>query len=295
MSAREMYDTARVGAAAEINATYFRTKGGLLAARLEQTSYLAVPADGETLIAYAIGLDIAPERWTPGDFYGRGGLVAGEDGFRSYVEEQASHRRQLSRLARPSIKSGAHTPWGCAQQTQLYSEGIVSHSTAEHGGFHLAPHRNAVVNPAWRNDDGWYEEDCQWAKVAMTFPELFTAFERKCAHDTLRNSEPDAYELITGVVLLPGESCLKDGRQFKRDHAVDWIVVAAINSSHRPGFVECVAKLGGERRSREERRFLIPKTEYEIGRFGFVIDPARHARYDGTSDFIGWRDKASTN
>ena len=75
----------------------------------------------------------------------------------------------------------------------------------------------------------------------------------------------------------------------------DWIVVAAINSSHSPGFVECVAKLGGERRSREERRFLIPKTEYEIGRFGFVIDPARHARYDGPSDFIGWRDKASTN
>ena len=223
MSAREIYDTAPLGAAAEINATYFRTKGGLLAARLEQTCYLAVLNDGETLIAYAIGLDIAPERWTPGDFYGCGGFVAGEGGFRSYVEERASHRRQLSRLARPSIMSGAHTPWGCAQQTQLYSEGIVSHSTAEHGGFHLAPHRNAMVNPAWRNDDGWYEEDCQWSKVAMTFPELFTSFERKCANDTLRHGEPDADDELIGVGLAIAECvvrafALEGSEEFGKGH-----------------------------------------------------------------------------
>jgi hypothetical protein len=145
MSAPEIYDTAPLGGTAEIDASFFRTKDGLLAARLEQTCYLAVPNDGDTLIAYGTDLVADPEHWTPDDFYGRGGFVAGEDGFRSYLEEQASHRRQLSRLACPSIKSGAHTPWGCAQQTQLYTEGVVSHSTADHGGFQLAPHRNAVV------------------------------------------------------------------------------------------------------------------------------------------------------
>ena len=45
----------------------------------------------------------------------------------------------------------------------------------------------------------------------------------------------------------------------------------------------------GERGLADERRFLVASAEYEIGPFGFVIDPLRHAAYDGPSDFIGWR------
>ena len=35
-----------------------------------------------------------------------------------------------------------------------------------------------------------------------------------------------------------------------------------------------------------ERRFLVPSAEYNVGRFGFVIDPDRHAAYDGPSSFM---------
>ena len=91
--------------------------------------------------------------------------------------------------------------------------------------------RNVLVDEAWRNADGWYEEDSEWAKVAATFPELFTSYERACADETLRHSEPDAYERIHGVVLGPGQSRVKDERQFRSDHAADWIVISAINSS----------------------------------------------------------------
>ena len=52
---------------------------------------------------------------------------------------------------------------------------------------------------------------------------------------------------------------------------------------------EVVAKIGGGHiRGGEERRFLVASNEYAgRGRFGFVIDLARHAEYDGPSSFIG--------
>ena len=50
--------------------------------------------------------------------------------------------------------------------------------------------------------------------------------------------------------------------------------------------VEVVATLGGKRdRGVEERRFVVPASEYQIGRFGFVIDPARHSISQGPSSF----------
>ena len=118
---------------------------------------------------------------------------------------------------------------------------------------------------------------------------MFTSYERASADESLRHSEPDAYERIHELVLAPGQSRVKDERQFRRDHATDWIVISAINSTFHPGFVECVATPGGERTVKDERRYLVPSGEYEIGPFGFVIDPLRHAAYDGPSDFIMWR------
>ena len=141
-----------------------------------------------------------------------------------------------------------------------------------------------------RSKCGWYEEDAEWAIVAITFPDLFTAFERRCAETTIKNSWPDAWETIFSTILRPGESREKDRRGFEQAHARDWIVVSAITSKHVNGFVETVATLGGKRGpGTEERRFLVPSDEYHVGRFGFVIDEARHQLYGGPSDFVGWR------
>lgn len=205
---------------------------------------------------------------------------------RPTVEELADHEHQVATLDRRKLGTNAVTPWGAAQHSWRYAEGVVCHSTASHGGFHLDEERNALVHPAYRNANGWYEEDSQWAKVAATRPRLFTDCERKCADQTLRDYEPDAYEIVNNVVLRSGESHVKDARQFRLDHASDWIVISAILSRHRPGFVECVATLGGDRFAKE-RRFLVLDAEYRPGRHGFVIDPARHEAYDGPSSFIG--------
>ena len=110
---------------------------------------------------------------------------------------------------------------------------------------------------------------------------------QKCADQILRVWEPDAYEIVNSVVLGPGESHTKDARRFRLDHARDWLMRSAIKSRQRPGFVECVATLGGDRR-RAERRFLVPEGEYDPGHHGFVIDPARHESYEGPSSFVGW-------
>lgn len=141
-----------------------------------------------------------------------------------------------------------------------------------------------------RARDGWYEEDECWAIVALTYPYLFTTFERRCAERTIKDSWPDAFETISGTILLPGESHTKDQLSFERDHAGDWIVISAITSEQAKGFVECVATQGGQcGADAEERRFLVSTAEYEVGRFGFVIDPERHAVYDGPSSFVGWQ------
>ncbi len=268
--------------------SFHRTRDGFLAARVGSRALLALPSkSGGVCVASAHHIDNSPEDWRPSDFHIFGRLVEDETAFRRHVEQLADHQRQLSTLERREIKTNAVTPWGAAQNSWAYGEGIVSHSTASHGGFHLEEERNALVHPAYRNADGYYEEDSQWSKVTATFPHLFTGYERKLADETLRHCEPEAYEIVNNVVLRPGESFAKDARQFRLDHASDWIVVSAIISRQRPGFVECVATLGGDRRAME-RRFLVPDAEYDPGRRGFVIDPARHETYEGPSSFVGW-------
>ena len=66
------------------------------------------------------------------------------------------------------------TPWGAAQSSKKLAVGVMVYGTASHGGIHLSTKKNALVHYVWRDLDGWYEEDCGWAIVAVTFPELFS-------------------------------------------------------------------------------------------------------------------------
>ena len=140
---------------------------------------------------------------------------------------------------------------------------------------------------------GWYEEDAAWAGVATGWPDLFTGLERRQAEETLRHSWPDAWEAIHGRALKPGESRTRDSEAFARDHASDWVVISAIYSDQHCGFTEVIATRGGRRDPKsDERRFLVPSGDYKVGAFGFVIDEARHAAYDGPSSLDGRRGRA---
>ncbi|MBY2918441.1 hypothetical protein HF206_30730 [Rhizobium leguminosarum] len=202
--------------------------------------------------------------------------------------EKAAHETELRTLDRPTIRAGASTPWGRAQVSRQFADGIVLHSTVSHGGFHLDENANAAVHALFRNDGEFYEEDCEWAKVAHAFPQLFTAYERRLADRTLRDTYPDAYERVMSVTLKDGQSHIRDRQEFEKRHRNDWVVIAALNSDHKPGFVECIATLGGIRGETGERRFLVPGADYVSGRHGFVIDPLKHEAYDGPSSFVTW-------
>jgi hypothetical protein len=269
---------------------FARTHDDLLVAKVGDNAFAMMPsAHGRFYLASAWRLHGPMERWTRSDFYRHGGELDDEAAFRARVHENAEHQRQRAALARREIRSGANTPWGSSQGATIYADGVVCHSTAGHGGFHLDAAHNAKVHPTLRAADGWYEEDCAWAAVAQAFPDLFTSYERRCADRTIRDWYPDAWEAIHGRFLQAGESHEKDRRNFERDHASDWVVISAIRLDQHPGMTECVATLGGNRRGPEQRRYLVPSDEYDPGRFGFVIDEARHRLYDGPSSFAGWR------
>lgn len=263
---------------------------GFPVARVDDTAFAMLPGRGAQNFLATCGFVRRPlEELTRNDFYGHSGQLTDEAEFRAKVLEQAEHQSEKRALGRREIRSRDQTPWGPSQGATVFAEGIVCHSTAGHGGFHLSGDRNASVHSRLRKRDGWYEEDAEWAIVAITFPHLFTGFERRCAEQTVKDSWPDTWEAIFGTVLQPGESHEKDRRAFEARHAGDWVVVSAISSEHHDGFVEVIATLGGGRGDGlERRRFLVPASEYEIARFGFVVDPARHAPYDGPSNFVAW-------
>ena len=255
------------------------TTQGHLAAQVDDLAWLAIPVGDGLRMASAWRLRKPVAEWTASDFSGADGFAQDEPAFRAHVEEIAQHKRELLSLPRPETGMRVGTPWGASQQSYHYADGVFCHSTAGHGGFGLSSERNMQVHALLRNDDGWYEEDGEWAKVAFAFPDLFTTREKRCADETLRNDYPDAWEHLHGVTLQPGESRTKDEKQFHLDHKADWIVVSAITSRLHPGFIECIAKLGGNRALKEVRQYLVPSSEYRAGRFGFVIDEARHGPF----------------
>ncbi|MER8608066.1 hypothetical protein NKH48_30985 [Mesorhizobium sp. M1233] len=271
--------------------TFGRSADGLCVALVGEHAFAMAPArDGRHYLVTGWRIRRPMAEWTRGDFYGHAGELADEAGFRAHVEENALHQRQRAALGRREIHSRAHTPWGTSQGATVYAEGVEAHSTAGHGGFHLSAERNRKVHQMLRANDGWYEEDCHWAAVAQAFPQLFTDFERACAEKSIRDWYPDAWEAIHGRVLEPGQSAKKDERAFFERHTDDWMVVSAIRSGHQLGFTEVIATPGGRRGpGTEERRFLVATDEYHVGRFGFVIDVARHRVYGGPSSFMDWQ------
>lgn len=267
-----------------------RSADGLTVARIGDLVFALVTGrDRQYFLSSAWRVSRPLSDLTRNDFYSNHGRIADERAFHARMLEQAEHSRELVRLSRRPARIHSNTPWGASQGATIYAKGVVFHTTAGHGGFELCVERNARVHPVLRRDSGFYEEDAEWAIVALTFPDLFTVFDRKHADKTIRDCWPDAWEAILGQVLAPGESMEKDRRAFELQHANDWVVISALRSDHHPGMTEVIATRGGKRdHGVEERRFLVLSADYKAGRFGFVIDETRHAAFDGPSSFASW-------
>jgi uncharacterized protein DUF7007 len=117
-----------------------------------------------------------------------------------------SIRRLMSELPEPTTPLTRYdvatsTPWGTAQTATYYGKGIVAYSTASHGGFHVSAALNEQIPWYLRQADkyadgvmGWYEEDCGWAIVVVSFPERFSKQLREDAMSTMHSVYPAQWE-----------------------------------------------------------------------------------------------------
>ncbi|MDQ5987784.1 MAG: hypothetical protein CSYNP_03530 [Syntrophus sp. SKADARSKE-3] len=180
-----------------------------------------------------------------------------------------------------------NTPWGESQVAVHLSVGITRHHTASHGGIYVEPIQNNLIPEYMRNADGWYEEDCEWAKVAVVYPKCFVknlgndqqlteAFTE--ALSTLREWFPEAYEHYTGLQLGAGESHTRDMQLFARANRDKMVVVSVVNDSEDSSWVICFAVRGGrgedyQYASLDTATYRIPAVEYQTRtRFGYVVD-----------------------
>jgi hypothetical protein len=119
------------------------------------------------------------------------------------------------------IRVGSMTPWGGADFVRHDAEGIVSVSTPSHGGIGLSPARNAEIDKAWRNANGWYEEDCEAYIVLVRFFDEFETFQLdddqgraalSRIHDSLHYWYPEVH-----ARLYPREAADRQDEQTVRD------------------------------------------------------------------------------
>ena len=180
------------------------------------------------------------------------------------------------------VKVGSRTPWGKVDSVSEIAEGIFSVGTPGHGGLKLSRKKNSQMPSFMRNDGGWYEEDCEWSKVALVFSKAFTKESVLQAHKSCRDWFPDEYQQFTCTVLDVDQSHVLSKRLFDERHKDDYVVKAAFGSWKEGvpvGMVGVVAALGSCKEGDEEVWFLVPDAEYqERSQFAFVVDPARHKR-----------------
>lgn len=125
-----------------------------------------------------------------------------------------------------------NTPWGKADHVDLVAPGITSVSTPSHGGYHLDPVRMSAVHarfPHFATFAGgpWFEEDCDWAVVALTFPELFDTEQLRAAVKTARRYSKDSDSSWASVVKwldenLEGQSLETRIKVWERENAENW-------------------------------------------------------------------------
>ena len=124
-------------------------------------------------------------------------------------------------LLKGLLKEGFfHTIWGRPEEVTIFDNGLIYVSTSTHGGFFVPKSLRESLssdhflrmfeNKFNEADQPWFEQDTDWALVALTFPDIFSRESFKQAEILAKNSFPEAYEQYIGRELLPGESRGKD-------------------------------------------------------------------------------------
>lgn len=211
-----------------------------------------------------------------------------------YEEKKAALESVEGQWGVVNVTEGSRTPWGEAQYVNNPAAGIVSVSTAGHGGIKLSPERNRRIPAALRNKSGWYEEDAESNIVGMYHPEAFPHFKGGdevaiLAHceQSVKNNFPDQWEAAKGRSLLPNESStlrerakVANKEAFRAAHADEFVTLGNGDTNNQQkwipqGHAVTTARIDA---TGEERSFLVPSDQViENNMWGkqVVIDPNR--------------------
>jgi hypothetical protein len=208
-------------------------------------------------------------------------LTTGGAGSVAQAKEDAKDARYALARYREGYRSprpGDATPWGPADIVEDIAPGIDRAVTPGHGGYKLSEERNREVAAEWRDSSAWYEEDSEWAIVAITHREAFSDEDVAMAHKSSRAFRPEKYMRVVGKnpakygitdyqTIGPGESPVLDVKHFFAANAKDVERVwSGVLSDEHPDMVEASVspvKKDGTRGAHKARRVLIPKDEYD--------------------------------
>jgi hypothetical protein len=191
---------------------------------------------------------------------------------------------------RPSSPCRAPTPWGLSHSaTDVAGDGsVVWYTTPGHGGFKLDAAANSKVPAALRLKDGWYEEDCEAARVIVSFPELFSADRCSAAVEALREYAPDSFTAWSGHQVSSAQSVVVSAREFAEGNAGRLVATAAWGSWAvwvPDGSVGVVARPvhGGT-----DSWWVVDAARYRArSRHGYVIDADLDVRLGSPPEMFG--------
>jgi hypothetical protein len=129
------------------------------------------------------------------------------------------------------------TPWGQAQQRTKIADGIWSASCAGHGGIWISEERRAAMPDVLRDFKtfagfDWFEEDQDWAVVALAFPEHFNEHVRYTAWRCLFEIEGDN-ELRLQFLATPfGQAALAAKQSYFEANRLKFTVGASSTSGN---------------------------------------------------------------
>ena len=79
------------------------------------------------------------------------------------------------------MEDDMRTPWGESDRVEVITPGLYFITTPSHGGYKVDSPLLDRIPLEWRQASfngnglrGWFEEDCDWSMVALTFLELFS-------------------------------------------------------------------------------------------------------------------------
>jgi hypothetical protein len=162
------------------------------------------------------------------------------------------------------------SPWGAVQHSEVLGTGVVGVSTAGHGGIKLDATRNKKVHPAWRNDDGWYEEDIEAEIVAWTFIELFPNASRDRVAAALKNWLPREYAAVTGEVVSMEDSFILRKEKFDEENKAKYVVRAAWGEWHENVPFGKVGVVARRESNGDEKYLLVDADEYQARNHQYV-------------------------